>query len=105
MAVAWNISISDVQKHPKYTEDLKQLDSILSDYGMDIKQGYSDDGRWLIECAEDVNDRTEDFDEFAYFHTSVFTGEVCKGPRYCGTARQDGQWKRFVDRFLELPLI
>lgn len=96
--VEWMVSHSDVVKHPRWNG--KNLDQVLRSYGMDTRFGYQDDGRHLIECKF-----REEVDEFDYFHKSIFTGEICKGPRYIGVARQDGPWKRFVDRYLELPLI
>lgn len=102
MGVNWTVSQSDVEKHPKYKEGLSRsdLDRILKDFGMDIRQGYQTDGRHLIKP-----DMKEGVDGYGYSHVSVFTGEVSWGPRFIGLARQDGLWRRFVDRFLELPLV
>ena len=100
MAVPWMVSSGDVAMAMKANPELKTLDQTLAALGMNVGAGYQDDGRWATEC-----NHKEDVDEFGYHHVSIFTGLTTHGPRYLGVARQDGEWKRFVDRFLELPLI
>lgn len=100
MNYPWTVSISDVQKHPNYHENLtqEQLDKILHSLGMNISLGYQDDMRW----AQPVDEKEA---PFGYFHKSQFTDEVCIGPRYVGVSRSDGPWRKFVDKFLGLPLV
>jgi hypothetical protein len=99
--VDWVVSHSDVEKHPQYGKI--SLDQILFSYGMNVSQGYVDDGRWL-EGQDVVAQGGEEVEApYDFLHRSLFTGEVSKGPRYTGKARQDGKWKRFVSNFLELP--
>ena len=91
----WVVSEADVKQHPKFGK--LELHQILYEFGMDINKPWADDGRWL-ETGES---------EYPKTHRSVFSDSrvehLC--PRYVGTARQDGQWRRFVDRFLDLPLV
>jgi hypothetical protein len=98
--IAWYVSLSDVLKHPKFEKDASQelLKEILHDFGMDTNKPYADDLRWAKRCDYKV-----EVDEFNYFHRSL-SGDVVKCPRYVGTARQDGAWKKFVSHFLNLPM-
>lgn len=92
---AWIISESDIKSHPHFgTRDLHLL---LWDYGMNTYKPWADDGRWL-EVGITEHKRT---------HRSIFTDSIQEHccPRYVGVARTDGPWKRFVDRFLDLPII
>lgn len=92
---SWVISEADIKQHPKYGN--LELHQLLWDYGMDTTQPWADDGRWLDNSPS----------EYPKTHRSVFSDSrdehLC--PRYVGKARQDGVWKKFVDRFLDLPLI
>lgn len=97
----WYVSEADVKLHPLYDEkkcDKKLLDKILFSYGMDVSKGYIDDERWKMESTGD-----EELDSFDYYHKSL-SGEIVKCPRYVGMARTDGDWPRFINRLLDLPV-
>ncbi len=89
----WTISESDVKKHPNF--DSMSLDAILFSYGMDVKKGYTVDGREKEEVPENSKDT-----QFGFTHRSVFTGEIHNCPRYYGEAGTDGRWKRFTENFV-----
>lgn len=97
----WIVSHTDVEKHPRYSEtgDRALLEGILRSYGMNVNVGYQTDSRDTHEKPEDW---PKDNPHFGNYHRSQFTGEISNGPRYIGTAREDGKWKRFVSDFLEL---
>jgi len=92
--IEWYISQGDVEKHPDFGE--KSLDDILYSLGMDVRLGYQTDGRETLTESKDTS--------YGFCHRSTLTGEVSCGLRYVGAARQDGKWKRFIDRFLNLPI-
>lgn len=95
--VDWVISHSDVLKHPDYGR--ATLETILHSYGMDVDRPYEDDYRWQKALEQgDVDEESL----HGFTHRSLFTGEVCLGPRYTGHARQDNGWRHFVSDFLEL---
>lgn len=94
----WYVSLADVVQHPNYGKKETSLEDILYDYGLDVAKGYRDDGRWQIEETN-----TEDVDEYGYYHRSL-SGDIVKCPRFIGTARVDGKWKSFVNRFLNMPV-
>jgi len=100
VSVYWTVSHSDVEAHSQY-ENLP-LREILSDLGIDLSRGYTDDKRHLKGPDSGIE---EVDNNYGYYHRSPFTGLISDGPRYFGYARQDGPWKVFVDRHLELPLI
>jgi hypothetical protein len=89
----WVVSQSDVEKHPQFEK--WNLDQILFSYGMDIKEGYNTDTR-----NEEEVGRGETESHHGFTHRSVFTGEIHTCPRYFGTARTDGAWKRFTENFV-----
>lgn len=88
----WIISDADVKKHPKYGK--MSLDDILFSYGMDTSEGYTRDGRDQKEVEESEEEH------FGFTHRSIFTGEIHTCPRYYGTARTDGGWSKFTQKFL-----
>jgi hypothetical protein len=89
----WVVSQGDVEEHPKFGE--LSLDQILYSYGMNVSEGYENDGR-NKEACEDGDDTCQ----HGFTHRSTFTGKVFTGPRYFGTARTDGYWKRFTENFV-----
>ena len=97
--IPWYVSLSDVIQHPRFKKDSDQdlLKEILWDFGMDITKTFMDDKRWTKKCDYKV-----DVDEFNHYHRSL-SGDVVKCPRYVGSARQDGKWKKFVSHYLNLP--
>lgn len=93
--VEWYISFKDVELAQKENGG-KNLDKTLHSLGMDVKQGYMDDGRW-----KQAPTGTTDVDDFAFFHRSLSGDRVC-GPRYMGVARQDGRWRSLISNELNL---
>jgi hypothetical protein len=92
MSVEWVVSEGDVKLHLRYGK--VSLDEILHSFGMDVKAGYIVDNRHETESNEGESDH------FGYTHRSAFTGKVHCCPRYIGTARTDGKWKRFTENFV-----
>lgn len=94
--IPWYVSEYDVITHPLYRDE-KDVKNVLHNLGMDVRYGYSDDGRHLKVCTN-----TPDVDEFDYYHVT-FTGKRVKCKRYTGVARRDGKWARFISNYLNLP--
>jgi hypothetical protein len=93
MSVEWVISEGDVKLHLRYGK--VSLEDILYSYGMDVKAGYIVDNRHETKIEDEISP-----DHFGYTHRSAFTGKVHCCPRYVGTARTDGKWKRFTENFV-----
>ena len=94
--IPWYVSEHDVVAHPSYHSE-KDTNRILHLFGMDVKYGYSDDGR-----HEKVSTNTEEYDEYDYYHTT-FAGYRVKCKRFTGVARKDKGWARLVSNILNLP--
>ena len=94
--IPWYVSEHDVVAHPSYHSE-KDTNRILHLLGMDVKYGYSDDGRHLKVSTE-----TEEVDQFDYYHVAL-SGKRVKCKRYIGVARKDKGWARLVSNILNLP--
>lgn len=97
--VAWVVVQEDIEAHSQFGR--LSLERILHSLGMDIRRSWSEDGRGLLE-GEVISEGNEN--SFGYTHRSPFTGKICYGKRYVGSAREDGRMGRFIDRFLDQPL-
>jgi hypothetical protein len=101
MSVHWSVSFKDVELVQAQSGS-KGLERTLYRLGMDIRQGWMDDGRWKLQQDIDHSvpkDKQENV--FGYHHRSLSGHKVC-GPRYIGVARQDGKWRSLISNELNL---
>ena len=95
----WVVTQDDVEKHSKFEK--LSLERILWSLGMDTRKFYEEDGRELLTGGV-LSEANENI--YGYTYRSILTGEVGVGKRYVGSAREDGEMGRVIDRFLDLPL-